>query len=95
MTCWMNSARDQVGTSLGAVWGSRYAQIIINALGLCIPFLGNIISGAALFDETAAWYRDVERIKRLGNDVVRSRQQVELLSHIRKVAWLSEKQTKK
>ena len=80
---------------IGAGMVARYAKIIINALGVFIPFLSNVASGLELADETAAWYRDAARIRRLGDDVPRSRRQVELLSRIRKVAWLSEKQTRK
>lgn len=80
---------------IGGGMATRYARIIIHALGLFIPIFGNVASGLGLLDETAAWYRDAERIKKLGEDVVRSRQQVELLSRVRKIALLSEKQTKK
>jgi hypothetical protein len=80
---------------IGAGMATRYARIIINALGLFIPILGNVASGLGLLDETAAWYRDAGRLKKLGEDVARSRQQIELLSRVRKIAWLSEKRTTK
>ena len=80
---------------IGGGMATRYARIIINALGLFIPILGNVASGLGLLDESAAWYRDAGRIKKLGEDVARSRQQIEILSRVRKIAWLSEKRTTK
>jgi hypothetical protein len=78
---------DQV---IGSGMAARYAKIIVDGLGLFIPFLGNVASGLELADEIGAWYRDAERMKKLGDNVERSRRQIELLSRVRKVAWLSE-----
>jgi hypothetical protein len=83
---------DQV---IGSGMAARYAKIIIDALGPFIPVLGNVASGLELADEVGAWYRDTERMKKLGEDIARSRRQIELLSGVRKVAWLSEKRPRK
>lgn len=79
---------DQV---IGKGMPSRYARGIVEGLGLLIPFLGNALGGLQLIDEVVAWYRDAERLKHLGDDMARTNRQIELLSRIRKVAWLSEK----
>jgi hypothetical protein len=82
------------GHVVGGGMIGRYAKIIVDALALFIPILSVVAGGLGLADETIAWYRDAARIKKLGEDMARSRQQVELLSRVRKVAWLSEKKIK-
>lgn len=69
---------------------AQYARIIAQVIGF-IPWVGPVLGAAQIVDDLAGWFASAERLKRLSDDVPRSRRQVELLRRMRPVAWLSEK----
>jgi hypothetical protein len=78
---------------IGKGMAARHANLIVQGLGLIIPLVGSIVGSMQLLDGVLAFFRDTERLKTLGEDVARSRRQVELLRQIRKVAWLDERRS--
>lgn len=76
---------------IGDGMGPQYARLVAQIVGPFISILGPILGVLQAGDNIWAWFRTANRIKQLGDDVSRSRRQVELLRRMRPVAWLSQK----
>lgn len=70
----------------------RYAEISAATIGLILPPIGWMLGFFQIGESVSTWFRDVDRIKRLGPDTKASYQKIEFLQRLRGVAWLSEKQ---